>query len=297
MKRSAFFLVLVLTLICRAPFAQAEIRFVPARQGDHFSYTSPVGVRDILVIAHGTRLKSETARDTAERFLNRWASFADQNQLLLIVPVFDDTRFANRSRYGYGGYRGLFGKYVPADRFILNLVASYQSNHQLPAGPFLLYGHSAGGQFANRFTVRHPDKVARTILSVPGRYSFPTSKVTWPYGAGRLTRTIEWDERTRQRVSVQGRVYNYAQAAGLIHIVVGDQDLSQQPKRPAHAASTRINYARQWQRDMNAAAKRHGQSGRVTLQIIPGIGHDSHALTPWVQHALESYLSAKSQLP
>lgn len=296
-QRSAICAVLVLALISLAQYARAEIRLVPAHQGDHFSYTPPSGVRDILVIAHGTRLKSETARDTAERFTKRWTGFADTNQLLLIVPVFDDERFANRSRTGYGGYRGLFGKYQPADRFVLKLVESYQSDHQLPAAPFLLYGHSAGGQFANRFTVKHPDKVARTVLSAPGRYSFPSTKVTWPYGAGRLTRTIEWDERTRQRVSVQGRINEYAQAAGLIHIVIGAQDLKQQPKRPAHAASTRVSYARLWQRDMNDVAKRYGQPGGVTLQIVPGVGHNSRALTPWVQRELENHLNAASQLP
>jgi len=260
----------------------AETRFVPTPEGDHFYYQPAEAAQDILVIAHGTRGKNETAQQTAQTFLNRWTHFAETHAVALIVPVFDDARFGNTGG-GYGGYRGLFGKHVPADDFVIDLVTAYQADHALPQDPFLLYGHSAGGQFVIRFLVRHPNRVRRAVTSAPGRYSYPSRSAPWPYGAGPLTRSITWPDGTTQAIRVEGVLRDYANAAGKVHVIVGSQDTKPQPQRPLHLGKNRVEFARSWVTAMNESARRFGAAGRARVTVIPGIGHNSRALTPHAQ--------------
>lgn len=262
--------------------SKAETRFVSAPQGDHFYYHPNGPVRDILVIAHGTRGKDETAQQAAQIFLNRWTDFAEKHSVALIVPVFDDARFGNTSG-GYGGYRGLFGKHIPADDFVIGLVAAYQTDLALPEDPFLLYGHSAGGQFVIRFLARHPDRVRHAVASAPGRYSYPSRSAPWPYGAGTLVRSISWPDGTTQAIRVEGVLRDYANAAGKVHVIVGSRDTKPQPQRPLHVGKNRVEFAKSWGAAMNENARRFGAAGRARVTVIPGIGHSSRALTPHAQ--------------
>lgn len=277
-------MVLAVQLLIALPsVATAETRFVRDPHGDHFFFLPNGTARGILVIAHGTRGKDETAQQTAKAYLNNWTDFSESHGIALIVPVFDDDRFGNTGG-GYGGYRGLFGKHVPADDFVIGLVTSYQADLGLPPEPFLLYGHSAGGQFVVRFLVRHPDRVRRAVASAPGRYSYPAGLAPWPYGAGLLTRTITWSDGTMQSVDVRGALDNYAKAAGKIHVIVGSQDTAPQPQRPLHDGTNRIELAESWVAAMNDVAMRFGAAGRANLSIVPGIGHNSRALAPHAQN-------------
>jgi pimeloyl-ACP methyl ester carboxylesterase len=80
-----------------------------------------------------------------------------------------------------GGYRALAGKEIGADELVDGIVGQYRA--QLGGEErFYLYGHSAGGQFAGRYAVRHPDHLKALVLSAPGRYAFPDPQAPWPYG-------------------------------------------------------------------------------------------------------------------
>ncbi len=274
--------------------ASGQIQYAEGISGDHYVY-HPVGstrISAVLVIAHGTRNNDEIARETAERFLLRWTNFADENNLLLIAPVFDDQRFGNRGG-GYGSYRGLFGREVGADQFVIDIVRHHQTAHGLNPGEFLLYGHSAGAQFAGRFSVKHPELISFAVLSGPGRYAYPTLDAKWPYGAGVLRRSIKWPDGTTKNVSVQGDLDHFAAAAGRLFVLVGAKDTSAQPERPGHRGKNRVEFMISWLGDMNENAARHGHQGLVRGYVAPGIGHDSKALTPYAQQVFKEYLSLR----
>lgn len=144
LMRSLAVMILCFSLAPRG--GEAGITLVENRDGDHFVYhpSGGVDIENLLVIAHGSRNLDERAAETARRFLHRWTGFADAHGLALIVPVFDDDRFGNW-KGGCGGYRGLFGREIGADKFVLGLVRTQRRVLGLPQKPFLLYGHSAGG--------------------------------------------------------------------------------------------------------------------------------------------------------
>ena len=265
--------------------AQAEVRHEKSRAGDFYVYIPKQTPASILVIAHGMLGEKEAASDVAQKFLSRWIPYADEHGLLVIAPVFDSPRFGNRGE-GYGGYRNLIGKHVGADRFVNDIVDRYSSRTSFRSNRFYLYGHSAGGQFVNRYVVTHPDRVIRAVVSAAGRYSYPTKSASWPYGAGDLVKTVQWKDGTTTKESISKSLASYAQAASKVEIVVGGNDVNPQPARPAHQGTTRIELAQSWAREMNRNAKRYGVSGRIRVHIVPGIGHSSAGLTPYCAEIL-----------
>lgn len=265
----------------------AEIVHEKSIEGDFYVYIPAQTPKHMLVIAHGMLSKYDIASDVARKYLFRWVSYADQYGLLLIVPVFDTPRFGNLSG-GFGGYRNLFGKYINADSFVNKIVNRYSSRTSSGSNRFYLYGHSAGGQFVNRYVVTHPEKVIRAVISAAGRYSYPTKSSKWPYGAGDLSKKLKWQDGTKKRVYISKSLRNYALAATKVSIIIGSKDIKKQPKRPAHIGSTRIELANSWANKMNDNAKRYGLKGEVSVNVIPDIGHSSSKLTP---HCLKALFS------
>ncbi|WP_157209914.1 hypothetical protein [Marinimicrobium agarilyticum] len=276
---------LIFILLCLSLPVNADVIHEMDREGDHFVYVPDETPKHILVISHGMLSKGEAASDVANRYISRWVKYAEKYELLLIAPVFDTPRFGNLGG-GYGGYRNLFGKYIAADEFVNKLVNRYSVRTTSGSKRFYLYGHSAGGQFVNRYVVTHPDNIIHAVVSAAGRYSYPTKSSKWPYGAGNLFKAITWKDGSRSRVAITRSLRNYALAAGKVSIVIGSEDTKRQPKRPAHSGNTRIEIANSWAREMNRNSKRYGLEGAVNVNVIKGIGHSSSALTPYCANVL-----------
>ena len=237
----------------------------------------------VLVVVHGSLERGKPATYLAEKFIHRWTDFAEEKNLMVISPAFDRTNYQ-----AYGGYRGLFGRDVGADEFVNALVALYARAVGDQDAKFYLYGHSAGGQFVIRYVVRHPDKILEAVASAPGRYAFPDPNAPWPYGMGRLRRTIGFSNPAKWvRVDIQPDAHDWLEASTLpITVVVGSEDLEEQPKRPGHRGKTRIDLALNWTFDMQRLAQQEGLSSRVEAQIIDGIGHNSAQLTPYCMEVI-----------
>jgi pimeloyl-ACP methyl ester carboxylesterase len=230
--------------------------------------------------------KSQSPVDVARTYINRWTKYAEKYNLIIVAPVFDDSRFGALSQ-GYGGYRNLLGKYVPADEFVNSLVNKYSPDTSSKSNKFYLYGHSAGGQFTVRYAVTQPHRIIKAVVSAAGRYSYPNKKVKWPYGAGDLTRTIKWDDgQIVNRLNITKSLSNYAYAAEKTTIVIGSSDTKTQPVRPGHVGSNRIEFAKSWSSAMNSIAMFYGNQGKVTVNVVNGIGHNSKKLTPYCAEVL-----------
>jgi hypothetical protein len=274
MSKLLIFITMVLSIS-----VNAEVLYEKSFEGDFYAYIPEKTPKNILVIAHGMLSKKDKASDVAKKYLSRWIRYADEYDLLLIAPVFDTPRFGNLGG-GFGGYRNLFGKYTPADTFVNKIVNRYSEKTSSGSKRFYLYGHSAGGQFVNRYVVTHPENIIRAVISAAGRYSYPDTSSEWPYGAGNLSKILKWKDGTKKRVNITHHLRNYALAANKVSIVIGSKDIKTQPKRPAHMGNTRIEIAKSWANQMNLNAKRYGINGSVNVQVIPGIGHSSSKLTP-----------------
>lgn len=130
----------------------------------------------------------------ADGYRNAWGYLAAHHNLLILVPEFSKADFPKSWTYNLGNLARPFktGKpvhfrprkdwtYPIIDR-IFDRVRAALSTRQTR---FVLYGHSAGGQFVHRYlTFTGGAKVAFAIAANVGWYTLPDYDVPFPYGLG-----------------------------------------------------------------------------------------------------------------
>ena len=308
MRRSLLPVVLVTTLITQFTSTiyvqnpkpdpeQGKVVTKRIRAGSYVQYIPKEEPRGVLLLAHGMPTGDDINNipGLAERFVNRWVEFSEKYHLITVAPVFDAENFDSvvGKEHG-GGYRALFGRTVGADEFVNQIVSQYKSRMKSWDGRILLYGHSAGAQFASHYCVIYPNRVRAAVIGSCGGYAFPNASVRWPQGMGEWRTTFRWEpSQTPRSINVRPDPAGWAKAAMLpIMVVVGAQDTEPQKPRTAHTGTTRVEYAQQWVKDMNDYAKRQRKEGRVVLTIVDGVGHDSAKLTPASQKFLAEVMES-----
>ena len=247
---------------------------------------------EILVLVHGTPPKDETAEWNAQYYATSWIDFAEESGYILIAPAFNQEDFSSRlGDHAMSGYRGLFGREIGADEWVLRLVKAHQGAFGSANEGFYLYGHSAGGQFTARFLVTHPESVKKAVISSAATYPQPNTGVAWPFGMGELHTDIEWDSDTLKRVDIVPDKQKWLMATQIpLTVIVGLNDTAELPPSliPGQKGTNRFTIARNWIEDMAAFAEANGLESRFELDIIPGQGHSMSGLIPYSQEALVS---------
>ena len=138
---STSFLVLILIIVLSAcgttplhepPTAHEPGQLTKAEDvfGTFYAYvpTTAPEKPEILVLVHGTPPKDETAEWNAEYYAANWVDFAEEHGYILIAPAFNQEDFSSRrGDHAMGGYRGLFGREIGADDWVLRLVREHQA--------------------------------------------------------------------------------------------------------------------------------------------------------------------------
>jgi poly(3-hydroxybutyrate) depolymerase len=247
---------------------------------------------EILVLVHGTPQEGETAESSAEYLATSWVDFAEEQGFVLIAPTFNQEDFSSRlGDHALSGYRGLFGRQIGADEWVLRLVRAHQEAFGSASEQFYLYGHSAGGQFTGRFLVTHPESVKRAVISSAATYPQPNTEVAWPFGMGELHADVEWAPDTVLHVDIVPDEQTWLAATQVpLTVIVGLNDTAELPRSliPGQKGSNRYVIARNWVQDMAAFAEANGLESRFRLEIVPGIGHSMSGLMPYSQKALIS---------
>jgi len=302
LNRSIFasFIVLVLTIFSSCgppplpePSTAHELGQVTEVQdvfGTFYAYvpTTVPAEPEIVVLVHGTPAKDESAESTAHYYLVNWIDFSQEHGYILIVPSFNQEDFSSRKGdHAMGGYRGLFGRKIDADEWVLRLVRAHQQAFGSPGKRFYLYGHSAGGQFVGRFLVTHPEHVKKAVITSAATYPQPSTDVAWPFGMGELHAEIEWDEDTINQVDIVPDQQKWLAATQIpLTVIVGLNDTSELPSFPGQKGKNRFVIGRNWVHDMHVFAQENGLESRFQFEIIPGKGHSMSGLIPYSQEAL-----------
>lgn len=296
---------MILTCILSACTSPTNTQTLPAHEpsklvkredafGTFFTYV-PISYSEesqILVVVHGTPPEDEPAESYAEYYANAWLPFAEEYEYLLVVPAFNQEDFSSRlGDHALSGYRGLFGREIGADAWVLKLVEDCQQALGLAAEKFSLYGHSAGGQFVGRFLVTHPEVVKQAVITSAATYPQPTMEVAWPFGMGELHTDIEWDADTVTRVDIVPDEQEWLAAAQIpLTVIVGLNDTAELDPSliPGQKGKDRYTIANNWVQDMGVFAEANGLESSIRLEIIPGQGHSMSGLIPYSQAALVS---------
>lgn len=221
---------------------------------DFWAYLPRRTATRILVSVHGI---SESARSHAEHF----APLAERHGSLLVAPHFERPAWRDYQRLGRPG-RG-----PRADRALERLVAAVGARAGVGSGRFFLFGYSGGGQFAHRYLMAHPRRVAAAAVASAGWYTFPDTRRRFPHGIrrGASFGDLELDADVFLRVPLL--------------VTVGERDverdgsLRQTERIDREQGLNRLERARRFVAAMRRAAERRGMPSPVVLRPLPGAGH------------------------
>ncbi len=130
---------------------------------------SPGGGAPILVVVHGI---SRNAAEHAEAF----RAVAAECGMALVAPLFSRELFPDYQRLGRRG-RGL-----RADLALEAILSDVRRRFGVDDHRIHLFGFSGGAQFAHRYALAYPERVAGLMLAAAGWYTLPDPSLPFPRG-------------------------------------------------------------------------------------------------------------------
>lgn len=239
---------------CRLPDDPrvAFLLYVPETAGDR---------APLFVTVHGI---SRNAAEHAKLF----APYAEACGAVLAAPIFDEQT--------YGKYQRLVSRrpdVLRSDDALRRIVDRVDQLASVNAERVYLFGFSGGGQFAHRFAMAYPERVASTVVGAAGWYTLPDPELAYPYGIGENPKLpgLSFEPERFLRTPFQ--------------VLVGPRDVSRDwalrksEKLDGLQGQTRVERGERWIAAMREAATRHGVlAPSLRFDLLPG-GRHSFAKT------------------
>ena len=211
----------------------------------------------VLVAVHGV---SRNAHEQAVVF----SRICEARGAVLVVPVFSTDQHKDYQRLGRKG-RG-----IRVDLLLNRILEEVALLSGADVERIRLFGFSAGAQFAHRYLMAHPHRVARAVVAAAGWYTFPDPEQAYPYGIRRNRSLAGVHFNPEQFLRVPVRV-----AVGAAD--VGSRNVRSNERLDALQGTTRVERARRWVAAMRAAASKYGLRPRAFLTEVPEIEHSFSA--------------------
>ena len=127
--------------------------------------------------------------------IKAWGKKAEEHHFMVFVPQFDRDAYPLWDYQEVGvmdkNHSRLNAEERTTPRLIDKIFEYVKAHTATQRNSFRMYGHSAGGQFVQRFMLFHDSPyVERAIIGSPGWYTFPDRNMAFPYGikdVGRIT--------------------------------------------------------------------------------------------------------------
>jgi poly(3-hydroxybutyrate) depolymerase len=208
----------------------------------------------LMISIHGV---SRNARQHARML----STMAEQYGVILLAPLFRKKVFPDYQRLGR------LGRGPRSDLALDRIIGEVLYLTGADTRRLYLSGYSGGGQFAHRYAMAHPERVAAVVIGAAGWYTFPDKKQCYPRGIAstRSLPSLRFNQTRFLRIPMT--------------VIVGDQDIERDPelnKSPlidSQQGLTRVERARNWIESMNRATAAHDIAAHHRLTILPGVGH------------------------
>ncbi|WP_438481232.1 alpha/beta hydrolase [Oleiharenicola lentus] len=134
----------------------------------------------IVFVMHGVRRNGED-------YLNEWIESAREKKFLLVVPEFSAAQFPGEEGYIYGNTVDAAGKAIPRAQWAFTMIEpifdAVRKRMGNVSSTYLIFGHSAGAQFVQRFLYFMPQaRYSRAVAANAGWYTLPDLNTEFPYG-------------------------------------------------------------------------------------------------------------------
>lgn len=229
----------------------------------------------VLFVIHGVGRN-------AEEYLNDWIEFAARQNFLLVVPEFSKAEFPGEEAFNSGNLFDAAGRPRPREEWSFSMIEplfdALPGQLGVNRRDYLIYGHSAGAQFVQRFLYFVPEmRATRAVAANAGWYMLPESTTDFPYGL----------KGTPADEAALGTAF-----ARRLVVMLGESDTD-----PAHPslrhtpeadAQGLYRFARGqyfFTRAQAAAAARRTPFN-WTLVTVPGIEHSNKGMAPWAVRQL-----------
>lgn len=117
----------------------------------------------LMVIVHGTGC-------AVEGYIRQAKELADLHHVAILAPVFPGGLLV---RDDFNSYKLLACDGIRYDNILLDMIEDMEKRYPgVRTDRFSLFGHSGGGQFANRFLFVHPERLMAVSIGAPGRPTF-----------------------------------------------------------------------------------------------------------------------------
>ena len=238
------------------PNSATELRLPQDEEGVPYYLYVPGKVdpeAPVLVTVHGISRG-------ADEHLEAFAPWAERSGRVLVAPLFSEAQCRR--------YQKVIVDRCQADRALFATLREVAEVTGVEIDHFDLFGFSGGAQFAHRFALLHPERVARLAVSSAGWYTLPDPGETYPYGLASGPRAAQ---RFRPKLEA------FLEIPTLV--LVGERDverdaaLRKEERVDQRQGLTRVERAARWSQALRRAATRAGVAAEVRFRSLPSCGH------------------------
>ena len=233
------------------------------QQLDYFAYIPTQGQRNnrVLISVHGISRN-------AEQHLEGFAAQAEHYGAIMLAPLFPKASFPAYQRLGTSVNQ------ERADLAFDQMLQDASAWLGINPAPLHVFGFSGGGQFAHRYAMFYPNRVARMVLGAPGWYTFPDPDRRYPLG---LRSADLWPH-------LKFSPGKFLKIPSLVMVGdeddIRDDDLNKSRHIDAFQGLNRVERAERWVNAMRALARAYDVPSDFRFEIVPN-----------ANHAYESYLA------
>jgi poly(3-hydroxybutyrate) depolymerase len=246
-------------------------------------YHQPAGLNPdarVVIVMHGASRNGETYR-------NAWVDLAVRHRFLLVVPEFSERYYPNAEHYNLGNMFAADGKPIPDSLWSYSAIEPIFDEVKRRSGNrstrYIIYGHSAGGQFVHRFMMFRPQtRVDTAIAANSGWYTMPTADQAFPYGMKGLDGFQGRSAESWSRAALERPMIVLLGSADTAR----DQDnLRRTPEAMAQGPHRFARGHAHFEAARREAARLHA-SFRWRLDTVPGVAHSNARMAPGAVAAL-----------
>ncbi|MCP4059006.1 MAG: hypothetical protein GY738_17180 [Pseudoalteromonas sp.] len=204
----------------------------------------------------------------AEDYLDAWTELAEQKGIMLIVPEFASKFYrVITNDYQEGNLKSYFGWQNPESEWAFTVVENVFDHvntvNGLSLDGYLIFGHSAGGQFVQRMVAMKPQsRINKAIAANAGTYSFMEEEAPYPYGLGDVNYNLQ-GSFAKNLVVLLGELDNNAQQGRL-----------DQTEMAMEQGANRLERGANFFQASKTVAGNNGFDFNWQIQVVPDVGHE-----------------------
>jgi hypothetical protein len=260
-----------------APFSERPV--------DVYYYISPTGDLETMPVV----FVFQGADRGVEYLVEFWKKAAEERQFIFVLPHFDLQLYPLEDYQETGiltaDRKHAKPQYLQTSALIDEIFNYIQKYTGTKATKYIMYGHSAGGQFIHRFMLFYDSPyVEKAIVGSPGWYTFPDKEQSFPYGVAGIPYV---DGETLRRYLSKDIVIQLGKAD-----TVREPYLRKTPEAEAQGGN-RLERGRAFYAYARQLAADNNWSFYWRKEEVEGVGHNSVRMA---ENAIPTLLSGSIRL-